>query len=365
MKFSLIQVGRGIAAMLVVLYHQIAYSKAHLGYTPYGSIFNFGFIGVDFFFVLSGFIITYTHFSDLVNPQSNSLENFFKKRITRIYPIYWVFFAITLISYLISTPKYMTNSGIVLNPISLKSFLLLVQSFFLIPNEKIRLVGVAWTLSYELLFYVIFGVGIALGFRVAKLIALFWIVLILINYTKMPFNNEYTRFFFNVIVLEFLMGCIVAYLLLKKIYFDNRYIFLAILISLVLFLVDINKFGLPFDRSLYDVLLMGSLFSLLTYVGVRVDQTNRAIRYPSLLLLIGDASYSIYLSHIIFLSVLPTIYTKLNPEYSSSGHLPFVATIIFMLVVSLGILVHLFIEKKLLKLINNKLNLFSLSINPR
>jgi exopolysaccharide production protein ExoZ len=365
MKFSLIQVGRGIAAMLVVLYHQIAYSKAHLGYTPYGSIFNFGFIGVDFFFVLSGFIITYTHFADLINPQSNSLEKFFKKRITRIYPIYWVFFTITLISYLISTPKYMTNSGIVLNPISLKSLSLLVQSFLLIPNEKIRLVGVAWTLSYELIFYLIFGIGIALGFRAAKLMALFWVVLILINYITAPFNNEYTRFFFNVIVLEFLMGCVVAYLLLKKIYLDNKYTFPAVLILLTLFLIDVNKFGLPFDRSLNDVLLMGLLFSLLTYVSVRVDQTNKNIRYPSLLLLIGDASYSIYLSHIIFLSVLPTIYTKLNPEYSSSGYLPFVTTIIFILVVLLGVLVHLFIEKKLLKLINNKLNLFSLNTSSR
>jgi exopolysaccharide production protein ExoZ len=354
MKFKLIQVFRGVAAMLVIMHHLIANSINHLNYVTYNNFFNFGFIGVDFFFVLSGFLITYIHFPDLESPKKDSTINFFKKRFIRIYPIYWVVAIITTAIYFKSTPIFMQEAGIKMDFNSLQTLKFLFQSFLLIPNEAIRLIGVAWTLSYEILFYIIFGIGIIFGFKKAKIIAGVWIVLILIFSFTPPSNNEYLRFLFNVIIIEFLMGCVVAYLIRKKINISFKYTLPLIIILFVLLLKNIHINGLVFHRDIYNVTLMALFFSLITYSCVRFDQKNTSIKIPALLILIGDASYSIYLSHNMFLSALTRACAKLNPTFLNKSGLPIITTIIFLITIFLGIIIHLLLEKKLLKVINNK-----------
>ena len=88
-------------------------------------------------------------------------------------------------------------------------------------------------------------------------------------------------------------------------------------------------------------------------MAVGFDKTN-TIKYPGILVLIGDAYYSIYLSHNMFLSALIKLYGKLNSDYGTTGYMALVATIIFLTVIFLGILIHLFIEKKMLKFLNSK-----------
>lgn len=354
MKFKLIQVFRGIAAMLVIMHHLIANSTNHLDYVTYGNFFNFGFVGVDFFFVLSGFIITYVHFPDLMESSENRLARFFKKRFIRIYPIYWVIAIVTVIIYYKSTPIFMQQADLKIDFSSWRSVKFLFESFLLIYNEKIRLVGVAWTLSYELLFYVIFGLGILLKFKAAKIIAFVWLLLILLFAFVFPADNEVYKFIFNVIIIEFLAGCIVAYLVRKKIYLSFK---ITLPLTIIVFFILRNSFhmvGLEFDRNIYNVTLMSLLFGLITYMAVRFDQLNSTFKFPFILILIGDASYSIYLSHNMFLSALTRIYAKINPAHMSTGYLALVCTIIFIITVFLGILVHLFIEKKLLNFLTNK-----------
>lgn len=96
-KFTILQVYRGIAAILVVLYHFTKlFYRQHNGLLLFNNFFDFGgYIGVDFFFVLSGFIITYNHFHDIGN--QTKLPPYFIKRLMRVYPIYWLFFCVYLI----------------------------------------------------------------------------------------------------------------------------------------------------------------------------------------------------------------------------------------------------------------------------
>src|SRR5512133_4113793 len=89
-----LQLFRGVAALLVVLYHASIYSQEQFGRTFLAGLFLFGHTGVDFFFVLSGFIICYIHFSDIGNP--TRLRDFALKRLTRVFPIYWIVTAIKL-----------------------------------------------------------------------------------------------------------------------------------------------------------------------------------------------------------------------------------------------------------------------------
>lgn len=354
MKFKLIQVFRGVAAMLVVLFHVGINTHDHLNHNFFNNFFNFGGLGLDFFFVLSGFIITYIHFGDLIKPAEGSVLNFFRKRVVRIIPLYWFVAIITTIVYAVITPDFMKQAGLKMDFTSSATLIFLAQSFFLIANGTRGLMGVAWTLSYEFLFYIIFGISIILGFRWAKLIALIWLSLILILHFIPSSENAYTSFYFNILVLYFFTGCLVAYIVLKGYTVPLIYTLLLAVVFLAAAIATIHITGLGYlyIRSLFDIVLLGSFFALLTYTSVKYEQKHPHIKLPGILLLIGDASYSIYLIHNIFLSSLSRVITRIGPNLIYSGYTNFIGIMTFLLAVFAGILMHLLIEKKLLKFVN-------------
>ena len=83
-----LQVYRGFAAILVVLYHASHNLSGYFNSTALSDFFAFGHAGVSFFFVLSGFIIFEIHRGDIGRPQQ--VKSYLYKRITRIYPAYWL-----------------------------------------------------------------------------------------------------------------------------------------------------------------------------------------------------------------------------------------------------------------------------------
>ena len=84
-KLEIIQASRGIAALLVVLFHVTELSQQKLNQNFLSGLFAFGGSGVDFFFVLSGFIILFAHRADI--GQKKKLKNFVIKRAIRVYPL--------------------------------------------------------------------------------------------------------------------------------------------------------------------------------------------------------------------------------------------------------------------------------------
>jgi exopolysaccharide production protein ExoZ len=84
-----LQACRAAAAILVVFYHTshgIFRLEKYFGHKPFGPVFDFGFAGVDFFFVLSGFIMIHVHAGDIGQPRM--LAAYLWKRFSRIYPAY-------------------------------------------------------------------------------------------------------------------------------------------------------------------------------------------------------------------------------------------------------------------------------------
>src|SRR4051794_15071476 len=95
-----LQACRAMAAILVVLYHTshgIFRLDKYFGHKPFGHVFDFGFAGVDFFFVLSGFIMMHVHGRDIGQPRA--FASYLWKRFSRIYPAYWIVFAAILPVY--------------------------------------------------------------------------------------------------------------------------------------------------------------------------------------------------------------------------------------------------------------------------
>ncbi len=154
--FQSIQVCRGIAALLVVLFHlsgAVAAQK-YFREPSFNHIFSSsGSVGVCFFFVLSGFIITSVHWSDVGNPES--FPAYLYKRFTRIYPIYWLTFFVVLLSAF-AVPG--AADGVPKDIVTLLEFAALVpQDPDVVGGTGAPVIIVAWSLQYEVLFYTFFG----------------------------------------------------------------------------------------------------------------------------------------------------------------------------------------------------------------
>lgn len=154
--FESIQVCRGIAAFLVVIFHLSGCLSAQKYFaTPtFYYIFNScGSAGVCFFFVLSGFIITSVHWNDVGKP--NRFPRYLYKRLARIYPIYWlVFFVVLLGAFAVPDAADGVPNDI---ETFLKSVALLPQDPAVVGGTGAPVLTVAWSLQYEILFYTFFG----------------------------------------------------------------------------------------------------------------------------------------------------------------------------------------------------------------
>src|SRR5947209_3437989 len=138
-QFDSLQVGRGFAALIVILFHARLIATKIAPLSRFEQIFSFGSSGVDFFFVLSGFLICYVHLNDIGHP--TSLWRYVRKRFTRIYPPYWVLCGLLAPWYLL-IPSLVAHQGARGWPVILKSLALL-------PQNGTRIVGVTWSLEYE------------------------------------------------------------------------------------------------------------------------------------------------------------------------------------------------------------------------
>lgn len=140
-----LQLFRGLAALSVVLSHAIQSTDAFIGNVPnfIRELVNVGGLGVDFFFVLSGFIIMYIHQSD--NRTFHNSKVYLYKRFTRVFPIYWPIAFVVGLGYFVF-PSMSESS----REISL------VSSILLLPAEGKPVLSVAWTLIHELIFYSVF-----------------------------------------------------------------------------------------------------------------------------------------------------------------------------------------------------------------
>jgi len=169
-NFTTIQAGRGLAAILVILFHTsvIFSSNKYWNYNIAHGFFSFGFSGVEFFFVLSGFIMVYAHSIDFGKPRR--LKTYFYKRFVRIYPMYWVITVITFILY-VSTNNNRSN--------------LIINSLFLVGTNNNAILTVAWTLFQEISFYIIFS-SVIISKRFGSFLIISWLLCCLYFFDNTP-----------------------------------------------------------------------------------------------------------------------------------------------------------------------------------
>jgi peptidoglycan/LPS O-acetylase OafA/YrhL len=289
-SLQLIQVLRGIASLLVVLLHTTGNYEDNLGREFLGGFFGFGGSGVDIFFVLSGFIITYTssrHLSD-----SSKFFPFVRRRFVRIYPVYWIIISGFLLMQIILPSFYKTHYDFTASN--------LLSTYLLLPGHAM-VNGVSWTLTNELFFYILFSIAFfvpnkKLLLGLMGVYALSICVVYAAGYDSGAHNSWLNMFLFPMNI-EFFLG-IVSALVLEKL--SMRYCKAMIITGSLLFLTAallvLNQcilFDNPFNRVLYF-----GIPSFLIVTGVARLESVKNMKVHGFLLSLGDASYSLYLLHL-------------------------------------------------------------------
>ncbi|MGM9507315.1 acyltransferase family protein [Larkinella sp. GY13] len=288
-SFASIQALRALAALLVTLFHVSMKMEDVAIYSPFLRCFKAGFGGVDLFFVISGFIITHTNGSKINRP--DQLVPYLKRRFGRIYVIYWLVLVAAGVLFLwlnafAPSLKWLSYG---LNPVEI------AKALTLFPFHE-SLLPVTWTLSYELYFYVLFGLLIVSRYFLIIPVLLMGATLLngLATGAGQPplFAFSHHSFLLSPFTLEFCFG-VAAYHLARRNAFDIHPVLMGLAAGLFFltgewatpadYWLRIGGFGFP-----AMVLLLGL---------IRWEVSNR-FSYPDWLTKLGDASYLLYLIHV-------------------------------------------------------------------
>ncbi|HXO75802.1 MAG TPA: acyltransferase [Puia sp.] len=350
-----LQVARGIAALIVVCHHLTAAEHFYFSVNIFSGLFTPGWNAVDFFFVLSGFIIYYIHARDLGHRER--WKRYITKRLVRIYPIYWVVAFLFLALVVAGNSNGQVSRSEVSDVFHQPAYLL--KCLLLIPQTATPFCYVSWSLCFEVFFYLVFGLGILIGKRALWILPILFFGLNIAQLLSPAiFNGNYWAGFLSANYhLEFLLGMLVAWChrMIPEAHaarWGVRWLWFPGLLLFALTwqgsLVNETVFG---KYSVYSRLGYGSGAALIILAIARMEEI-RSNGFNRFLLLLGDASYSLYLIHTLLLAVLFKLFIRLGIHGQSAWVCVLLFVLSGFLCVLTGIAMHLKIEKPLLSVLN-------------
>jgi exopolysaccharide production protein ExoZ len=275
-----VQVLRAFAAFLVVFVH-LDRLLSWLGLPPFGAA------GVDIFFVISGFIMVYTTVDREIRPWS-----FMADRIARIVPPYW---AVTLAVFIVAL------AAPTLLQATRGNWTELSMSLAFIPFEKANglvepMLFVGWTLNYEMFFYLLFAIGLAIPNKVLGVTSvIFYLVcLVGVGLAEQP-QEVLGRFYTNTIMLDFAFGMVIGLTHRQIPNCSATSVKLATAV-LVCFAAGATVLLPLFLPKVPSFAVCGLPASLVVGGALALERWGWTVRTRWCLRL-GNASYSIYLIH--------------------------------------------------------------------
>lgn len=307
-KIYSIQALRGVAALMVVLGHLNAYLNDVYTQKNLGDLLFFnGAVGVDIFFIISGFIIALA----TERKESSASIKFIVKRVLRIYPVYvFCFIAFTLIT----TGLFLKQSADIPlwfsrdNIISSLSFLPL-RTGDSAPFYGYSLIITAWTLSYEIYFYILFCLAMAVSHRYRAVIASSFIV-ILSFLVQEYFNGSFILDAYGVTGIS---NSKILTVVANPISFDFILGLASYYIVMAIRKINLGtgaKLGTAIGAS-FAVLCWNSGFmyghgitkfgviAFILFLSVVIGEMAFKFKISKAFIFLGDISYSLYLCHVI------------------------------------------------------------------
>ena len=338
-KLASLQALRGVAALGVVLFHLLHFEPSYLpGIAIAPVAFTVGRAGVDLFFVLSGFFVSWT----TMGCPGGLAESgrFLLRRLTRIYPTYWVYCLLLIGARALEPLRFGADTDV-------------LASVLLLPTGKATLLLVSWTLVFEVYFYLTFAAALWLGRQAWHRLALlgFWVVgVVAARWLLSPSRADVTLdLLLSPLVLEFFAGCMAAWLTdaLLRAGVTAR-VWLGVLagglLAVVLaFVFTDTLYAHPWWRVGAFGVGAGTLV-----VGCVGSERWLGRLVPRGLIILGDVSYSLYLSHLITLAVIGVVWSRTIGASTPANHAAALIVATGMSVV-VAVLAHRFTERPLLR----------------
>jgi peptidoglycan/LPS O-acetylase OafA/YrhL len=353
---------RFFAAFHVVIFHFQA-MQIFIGPAWFQKLSSIGYVGVSFFFVLSGFILVYTYAG-----RPMILKSFWRARFARIYPAY-------AFSLLVTAPFFFYAVLTMNIPFFVwaKSHLKLASALVLsllqawVPQAALTWNAVAWSLSVEAFFYLLFPFLVLLLVRRTQpqlllLAAASWLTSLALSCSYVLFNPDHLSvvnsdvlgaFWLNALKFnplarlpEFLLGIACGFLFLRS--RRESKLALPMVLSGMVALIVVVYFSAVIPYPILHTALLGPAFAAIVY-GFALRPNWGAILENRLLVLCGDASYSLYLLHSMIIGMYFHSTTGQLRYQSPIGVLVFV-----LLAVTVSALVYRFIEEPARRKLNPK-----------
>ncbi len=321
MRLHALQYLRAIAALAVVYSHTVIQIE---GYQQF--LAQAGSFGVDIFFVISGFIMIY-----IAKPDTRPVA-FFVARIRRVVPLYW-FFTFLMAAILLLMPSVFKATVFRWDT--------LLQSLAFIPHWSTAyegfvwpIVAPGWSLIYEMYFYLVFAASLLLAVRFRILFISVVITAVFIAATLLNTGQSaLAQFFSESMVFEFILGMFLAVAWKRGFRLPSSTSWYLLLLGFSLLFLD-----LPLPRILeYGV---PSLLIVTACLFIQVKEYSWAV-------LLGDASYALYLSHIFTLGVLRKFVAPYLGEGQTAAYLFVLISLVVCTVIS--VYIHKWVDNGLLR----------------
>ncbi len=296
---------RGVAAIMVVIFHIF---EAHAGGSHVDQIINHGYLAVDFFFMLSGFVIGYAY-DDRWG--SITAGNFFKRRLIRLQPMVIMGMIIGAIAY------YFGESNLfpmIAGMPAWKVIGIMLIGFTLLPvppsmdirgwDEMHPLNGPGWSLFFEYIANILYALFIRKFSKAALSVLVVLSGAVLVHFAVTSDNGDVIggwsvtlpqlRVGFTRLMYPFFAGLLLCRVV-KIAHIKNAFLYSSLLLMLVLAFPRVGGVEHLWMNGLYDSLIILFVFPLIIYIGAGgMLQSKRSIRVSKFF---GDISYPIYITH--------------------------------------------------------------------
>jgi exopolysaccharide production protein ExoZ len=223
-------------------------------------------------------------------------------RAFRIYPTYWAYFLL-LLPIVFLFPTWINSSqGGQIN---------LVTSFFLLPSTTLPVLLVAWTLTLELWFYVVFTVILFLPQRaLVPALGVWFTILVVVNGNGPIDAHPFVQVPANAMAIEFIFGAVTA-LVFRRISRPVAAVLALAGLAVIIFLGSTPPQSITAGAGLPRPLTMGIGFALLL-AAFTAWETRGSIGPLRRLVILGDMSFSVYLGHVLVLSAMGRIWQSIS-----------------------------------------------------
>lgn len=338
-QLNTLQAGRALAALAVVLHHTyyVLSAPRYFGASLAAAWLIPAKSGVQFFFVLSGFVIYLAHRNDIAQP--TVIGSFLWKRFRRIYPPLWMALALVTAAFFL-----IPGFG---QPID-RSPATILAAFTAAPCASEHLLLVEWTLRHEVLFYLLFSL-LLLHRRLGCVVLGVWFGLSATVPWLHP--NSALDFLFSANHVLFGLGILVC-MVFQSTVFSSFLAWTSLLSGIVLFTLawwQQGHLANPYLNPPVQILLFGLGAALIILGLICLERSGRISTARSLIFL-GEASYAIYLVHhpVMVLAAKLLIATPLRAH-------PVAGLLLLALAGILGgIVFHLALERPVTRLLSQK-----------